>query len=314
MRRALVACVAVFFVLPGAPALADHVSVTLHASARLGDRLSDTSWSVIVDWSIECSGPAPGAANYTGNLNLDDVDTGEVLYMGGTATQSGSDAQPVERRTQPRRMRPRLKASCFDGGIGNHGSDTVEVVGNVVSVPGKGDENGDGVPDGGGGQPPGGSGGDGVPGGAGDQGRKDFPNAGFGRPTDPLRSGGCATRRLGTSRGETLDGTGAADLIFGLAGNDLIRGRGDDDCLVGGSGRDRLVGGPGYDRLTGGRGADTLVGGSGVNRYDAGAGNDVVNARNGRAELVSCGSGRDRARIDKGDKVRNCERVKRPRR
>jgi Ca2+-binding RTX toxin-like protein len=308
MRRALVASVALLFALPGAPALADHVSVSLHASARLGERLSDNSWAVIVDWSIDCSGPAPGAANYAGNLNLDDVDTGEALYMGGTATQSGSNAQPVDRRTQPRRMRPRLKASCFDSGIGNHGSDTVEVVGNIVSVPGKGDENGDGVPDGGGG------GGGEPPGGAGDQGRKDFPNAGFGRPTDPLRGGGCATQRLGTSRGETLDGTSAADLIFGLAGSDLIRGFGDDDCLVGGSGGDRLLGGSGYDRLTGGRGADTLVGGSGVNRYDAGGGNDIVNARNGRAELVSCGSGRDRARVDRRDKVRNCERVKRPRR
>jgi len=185
MRRALLASVTLFFALPGAPALADHVTVSLHASARLGERLSDNSWSVIVDWSIDCSGPAPGNANYTGNLNLDDVDTGEVLYMGGTATASG---------------------------------------------------------------------------------------------------------------------------------NDLIRGFGDDDCLVGGSGGDRLLGGSGYDRLTGGRGADTLVGGSGVNRYDAGAGNDVVNARNGRAELVSCGSGRDRARIDRRDRVRNCERVKRPRR
>jgi Ca2+-binding RTX toxin-like protein len=311
MRRGLLASVALFFALPGAPALADHVTVSLHASARLGERLSDNSWSVIVDWSIDCSGPAPGNANYTGNLNLDDVDTGEVLYMGGTATASGSNAQPVERRTQPRRMRPRLKASCFDGGLGNHGSETVEVTGNIVSVPAKGDENGDGVPDGGG--TPGGGGG-GGPGGAGDQGRKDFPNAGFGRPNDPLRRGGCATQRLGTSRGETLDGTGAADLIFGLAGDDLIRGFGDDDCLVGGSGGDRLLGGSGYDRLTGGRGADTLVGGSGVNRYDAGAGNDVVNARNGRAELVSCGSGRDRARIDRRDRVRNCERVKRPRR
>jgi Ca2+-binding RTX toxin-like protein len=303
MRRALVASIALFFALSGAPALADHVTVSLYASARLGERLSDNSWSVIVDWSIDCSGPAPGAANYTGNLNLDDVDTGEALYMGGTATQSGSDAQPVDRRTQPRRMRPRLKASCFDSGIGNHGSETVEVTGNIVSVPAKGDDNGDGVPDGGS-----------VPGGAGDQGRKDFPNAGFGRPTDPLRGGGCATQRLGTSRGETLDGTSAADLIFGLAGNDLIRGLGDDDCLVGGAGRDRLLGGVGFDRLTGGRGGDTLVGGAGVNRYDAGAGNDVVNARNGRAELVSCGSGRDRARIDRRDKVRNCERVKRPRR
>jgi Ca2+-binding RTX toxin-like protein len=57
--------------------------------------------------------------------------------------------------------------------------------------------------------------------------------------------------------------------------------------------------------------ANTLVGGPGFNRFDAGAGNDVINARNGRAELVSCGSGRDRARVDRSDRVRNCERVQR---
>ncbi len=45
-----------------------------------------------------------------------------------------------------------------------------------------------------------------------------------------------------------------------------------------------------------------------MNRYDAGAGNDVVDAANQRAELVSCGSGRDRALVDSSDRVRNCER------
>jgi len=74
------------------------------------------------------------------------------------------------------------------------------------------------------------------------------------------------------------------------------------------------VGGSGWDRLTGGRGRDTLLGGSGENRYDAGAGNDVVRAANNRAELVSCGTGRrDRARVDRIDRVRGCERVKRVR-
>lgn len=309
MRRALVASVAVLLAFPAAPALADHVSAAPQVSARLGDRLSDNSWTVIVDWSINCSGPAPGNANYTGDLYLDDLDTGEAMYMGGTATASGSDPLPVDRLAQARRVRPRIKAGCFDGGPGNHGSGTVEVTGNIVSVPAKGDENGDGVPDGPSGG--GGGGGDTPSGGAGDQGRRDFPHAGFGRPSDPLRSGGCAVQRLGTGFGDTLDGTAAADLILGLGGNDRLRGRGGDDCLVGGPGRDRLVGGPGFDRLTGGRGADTLVGGPGVNRFDAGAGNDVIEARNGRAELVSCGSGRDRARVDRRDKVRRCERVKR---
>jgi Ca2+-binding RTX toxin-like protein len=338
MRRALACSLAVLFLLP-APAAADHVTASPQVSARLGDRISDNAWGVIVDWSINCSGPAPGNANYTGNLNIDDVDTGEVIYMGGTSSASGSDVAPVSRRAQPRRMRPRIKASCFDGGIGNHGSETIEVTGNIVTVPALGDENGDGLPDGGGGgtpPPPGG----GTP-----------PPSGNQTPAGP-----CAVRRAGTPRGDALTGTAAGDLILGLAGNDVLRGLGGADCLVGGAGGDLLVGGSGADRLTGGAagdllsggggadrlsggagadrlsgggsgdrlsggaggdrlsgggGGDRLDGGAGTNRYDGGSGNDDLRARNGRAELVSCGSGRDRARVDRGDRVRGCERVTR---
>jgi hypothetical protein len=306
VRRALGFGLMLLLALPAAPALADHVTANPQVSARLGERISDNSWAVVVDWSINCSGPAPGNANYFGSLNLDDVDSGHVMYMGGTSTAAGSDRQPVTRLNKPRRVRPRIRASCAEGGPTHHGSGTFEVTGNTVTVPAKGDDDGDGLPDGGSG-----GGGTGLPGGAGAQGRKDFPGAGFGGPRSPLRSGGCAVVRLGTRHADTLDGTAAAELVFGLQRNDVIRGRGDDDCLIGGSGNDRLVGGGGYDRLTGGSGADLLVGGPGVNRYDAGAGRDVVRARNGRAELVSCGSGRDRARVDRSDRVRNCERVDR---
>jgi hypothetical protein len=299
MRGALAFAVAsVLAVAAAAPASAEHVSATLQVSARLGERLSDHSWVVIVDWSITCTGPAPGNANYTGSLNLDDVSTGEVLPMGATSGAEGSDRQPVDRRSVPRHMRPRIKAGCFDSGPGNHGSGVAEATGTTVTVPALGDEDGDGVPD---------------ARSEGAQGTTAFPGAGFGGPRDPLRGGGCATIRRGTSGADTLDGTAAGDLLLGLAGKDLLRGRGSDDCLVGGAGNDRLLGGAGADRLTGGTGADTLAGGSGVNRYDAGAGNDVVDARNGRTELVSCGSGRDRARVDRGDRVAGCERVDRPR-
>jgi Ca2+-binding RTX toxin-like protein len=298
VRRALVYSLALFFSLPAAPALADHVTASPQVSARLGERIGDNHWIVIVDWSVNCSGPPPGNDRYFGgSRNLDDLDSGEVIYMGGVTAASGSNRQPVTRRSLPRRLRPRIEAGCYDNGVGLHGSGLQQATGNTVTVPALGDDDGDGVPDGS----------------SGAQGSKDFPGAGFGGPGDPLRSGGCDAVRLGTKRSDTLNGTAAADLISGLGGNDLIRGRGDDDCLIGSSGKDRLFGGPGYDRLTGGTGADALVGGSGVNRYDAGAGNDVVNARNGRAELVSCGSGRDRARVDRSDRVRNCERVKRSR-
>ncbi len=303
VRRALVCSLALFLSLPAAPAFAHHVGANPEVSARLGERIGDNHWYVIVDWTVNCSGPSPGSDRYFGGgRSLDDLGSGEVIYMGGVTAASGSSRQPVTRRTLPRQLRPRIEAGCYDDS-GRHGSGLQQAIGNTVTVPALGDDNGDGVRDG-----------SSVPrGGDGAQGRRDFPRAGFGGPRDPLRSGGCARVRLGTRRSETLNGSAAADLIFGLGGNDLIRGRGDDDCLIGSSGKDRLLGGPGHDRLTGGAGADRLVGGSGVNRYDAGGGNDVVIAANRRAELVSCGSGRDRAKVDRRDRVRNCERVTRSR-
>ena len=313
MRRALLCSLAVLFLLP-ASASADHVTASPQVSARLAERISGNTWAVDVEWSINCSGPAPGQANYTGSLNLDDVDTGEVQFMGGTVTASGTDKGLVERRAAPRRVRPRIKASCFDSGVGNHGSDTIEVSGNIVTVPAKGDENGDGVPD----PPPGG----GTP-----------PPSGGQPPAGP-----CAVRQEGTPSGDTLTGTAAGDLILGLGGNDVLRGLGEADCLDGGAGADRLSGGVGDDRLTGGAGADRLngeagddrltggagtdrlvggggadrlIGGAGNNRYIAGSGNDVIDARNGIAEVVSCGPGRDRARVDRRDFAPGCELVSR---
>jgi hypothetical protein len=57
-----------------------------------------------------------------------------------------------------------------------------------------------------------------------------------------------------------------------------------------------------------------LGGGSGRNAYDGGAGNDAINARNRRREAVDCGKGtRDRATVDRSDRVRHCERVVRRR-
>ena len=358
MRRALFCSLAVLFLLPGSAA-ADHVTANPQVSARLAERISGNTWAVDVEWSIDCSGPAPGQANYAGSLNLDDIDTGEVQFMGGTVTASGTDKGLVERRAAPRRVRPRIKASCFDSGVGNHGSDTIEVSGNIVTVPAKGDENGDGVPD----PPPGGG----------------TPPPGGGQPP----AGPCAVRQDGTPSGDTLTGTAAGDLILGLGGNDVLRGLGEADCLDGGAGADRLSGGVGDDRLTGGAGADRLngeagddrltgngggdrqsggagddrlngnggrdrlsggagddkldgggaadrltggagtdrlvggagadrlIGGAGNNRYIAGSGNDVIDARNGLAEVVSCGPGRDRARVDRRDFAPGCELVSR---
>ncbi len=274
---------------------ANHVTASPSVSAR-GERFSDRTWTVIVDWAINCN---VSGGQYFGDLNLVDAANGERTYLGGTANPSGTSRQLVERRTTARFLFPLIKASCGSPPPYLHGSDVEERTGPGVRIPPLGEDDRGGR---------GGSDRD-----AGDQGRRDFPRTGFGGPRTPLRRGGCDAEKLGTQGNDRLNGTGAADLIFGLGGNDRIGGRGDDDCLIGGRGNDRLAGGSGWDRLTGGRGRDRLVGGGGKNRYDAGPGNDVVYAANNRAELVSCGTGRDRARVDRADRVRGCERVRRVR-
>jgi CSLREA domain-containing protein len=129
-------------------------------------------------------------------------------------------------------------------------------------------------------------------------------------PTPPmvspplLKRGACANAKTGTRRGDTLTGSLAGDLIRGLAGNDRLRGLAGDDCVDGGPGSDTLDGGPGADRLTGGRGRDTLKGGTG---------NDTLNAADHQKDTVDCGMGRDRATVDRIDRVKHCEKVGRKR-
>lgn len=267
---------------------ADHVTASPSASARLGEPIGERSWEVVVDWSINCGGAAP--ASYGGDLYLIDQVTGEEIYLGGTFVAAGQDTPVVSRKRAPRYLYPKIRAFCSSGLPSLHGSGTIEATGNVVEVPALNE---------------GGSGGHGG------QGGRDFPGGGFGGPSDPLGPGGCERARLGTARADRLDGTSTGDLIFGLGGDDRIRGLLGSDCLVGDRGNDRLLGGKGSDRLTGGAGDDTLVGGDGVNRYDAGSGNDIVKAANGRRELISCGRGRDRARVDRRDLVRSCEQITR---
>jgi Ca2+-binding RTX toxin-like protein len=143
-----------------------------------------------------------------------------------------------------------------------------------------------------------------------------------------------------TNGKDNLDGTAHADVICGLLGNDTINGLGGNDTLWGdacgdkvkallgsaavkdgkdtlngGSGSDKLYGAGGNDKLSGGAGNDKLFGGGGTNKYSGGSGNDTVNARNKKKETVNCGSGKkDVAIVDKKDKVKGCEKVKRARR
>ena len=148
--------------------------------------------------------------------------------------------------------------------------------------------------------------------------------------TDSTKPTGGDDLLNGTDKADTIFGLGGNDVLLGLAGNDLLDGGAGDDNLDGGKGRDKLkgqkgddvltggdgddvlIGGPGKDKLNGGKGNDTLTGNGGKDSLVGGPGNDKINARDGVAELVKCGPGKDRVTADKKDRLSGCERVRRP--
>jgi Ca2+-binding RTX toxin-like protein len=125
---------------------------------------------------------------------------------------------------------------------------------------------------------------------------------------DRLFGFGGADVMLGLGGNDALDGGTGNDNIDGGAGNDSLKGGAGSDSLTGGPGNDRLDGGAGNDKLAGSGGADTLIGGRGKDSMNGGPGNDVVDARDGVAELVRCGSGRDRVKADRKDRLNSCEK------
>ena len=162
----------------------------------------------------------------------------------------------------------------------------------------------------------------------------------FPTPPPPGPTAG-ADALTGTARADTLCGLGGPDLIDGGAGddtlfgdacpggakvsegndrirggagNDKLFGQGGNDSLDGGAGNDSLDGGTGRDKLVGGTGNDKLNGGKGRNSYSGGGGNDRISAVNGTVETINCGAGRkDSASVDRKDKVKGCEKVRRRR-
>jgi RTX calcium-binding nonapeptide repeat (4 copies)/Thrombospondin type 3 repeat len=144
---------------------------------------------------------------------------------------------------------------------------------------------------------------------------------------DKLTGDNLANVICGLAGNDTVNGLGGNDTLWGDAcndktksltaaaasdGNDVLNGGDGNDKLYGAGGNDTLNGGKGNDKLFGGGGNDKLNGGPGTNTYSGGAGNDTVNARNGKKETVDCGSGKkDVATVDKKDKVKGCEKVKR---
>ena len=121
-----------------------------------------------------------------------------------------------------------------------------------------------------------------------------------------------AAAQVASSGDDVLDGGDGNDVLYGAGGKDALRGGEGNDKLFGGDDNDILSGEGGKDALDGGAGNDKLTGGPAVNRYQGGSGNDKVNARNGKRETVDCGAGKkDSASVDKRDKVKGCEKVKR---
>jgi Ca2+-binding RTX toxin-like protein len=103
----------------------------------------------------------------------------------------------------------------------------------------------------------------------------------------------------GSPNDDTLVGTDSADVITGGGGNDSIDGLGGDDQLYGEGGNDTITGGPGRDEIN-------MTGG--VEQPDPG--DDVIHARDGELDEISCGAGNDTAYVDRAeDGIYDCETV-----
>jgi RTX calcium-binding nonapeptide repeat (4 copies)/WD40-like Beta Propeller Repeat len=137
------------------------------------------------------------------------------------------------------------------------------------------------------------------------------------------------TVRRGTRRRDVMCGYGGNDTLYAEGGNDIIVGgsgndrlfggqggdrafgEGGRDYISGGAGNDRCDGGPNRDRLWGGDAVDRLMGGSGRDRMYGERGRDRLLARDRLRDVVSGGPQRDRARVDRRDKVTRVEVLQR---
>lgn len=125
----------------------------------------------------------------------------------------------------------------------------------------------------------------------------------------------------GTLRNDRLVGTNGRDVICGFSGCDTILARSGNDVVYGGFGADTIYlgdgddvafgaadadtisGQAGRDRIDGGGGGDTVEAGTGANWLSLGSGDDVVLASNGSRDVITGGSGFDRARVDSRDRT-----------
>ena len=142
----------------------------------------------------------------------------------------------------------------------------------------------------------------------------------------------------GTDGRDHIRARAGDDTVNALAGADFVHAGYGDDTVDGGNGWDLLRGGRGDDVQSGGRGADLIFAGRGADRTDGGDGPDLLWAlarkdvtgigdlsgdelsggrgrdrfrvRDGEADRVVCGDGRDRVIADQFDVVAgDCERT-----
>lgn len=146
--------------------------------------------------------------------------------------------------------------------------------------------------------------------------RDDFPD-GYGleldgaevrpeRGAEPLVIASCpGAERIEVRIAAGLGPARSCERQAGAGGRCLLSSRGGDgaDDLRGTRASERIVGRRGGDRILAGGGRDCISGGRGADR--------ISTAADGAADKVDCGGGRrDRARVDRADKVRECERVR----
>jgi Ca2+-binding RTX toxin-like protein len=140
----------------------------------------------------------------------------------------------------------------------------------------------------------------------------DTVNGGSG--VQPARRHGFRGRFAGPGPlGDRLHGGAGNDTLNGDRGRDLASGGIGDDTVNGGEGADRVFANIGRDTVTGGEGDDvlwalarvdvTVLGDQEGDTLDGGNGDDRFNVRDGEADRVTCGEGRDKVRADQFDVI-----------
>jgi hypothetical protein len=90
-------------------------------------------------------------------------------------------------------------------------------------------------------------------------------------------------------------------VFAGVALAKVINGDDNDNHLRGTNRADTISGKGGDDFINGRDGNDKLFPGSGEDKVQGGNGSDVINAVDESQDLIGCGGGRDRLRMNPGD-------------